>query len=211
MKRIFGAKSKLLVSILTLFCIMAVGSTMAYLFATTNPVTNTFKSAQLDTGINDEGSGKNKSVSIINKGDSPAWIRARLLVSGIAPENVVIVQDSEATVGADQIGLVMPKNNWKVSKYGSWVEPGDERVAYADFADAWIYYTVSLPGKTGSASAVTDELLNGVVFGSKVDANEITITATHESVLALDTSGTAPWEAAFETPAGSVPSPEPTT
>lgn len=203
MKRIFGAKSKLLVSILMVLCIMTVGSTMAYLFATSDLLKNTFSSAELDTGINDEGSGTNKTVSITNKGKSPAWVRARLLVSGIAPDDVVILQNALTSVEHDQIGLVMPKidMNDKNSQWQS-VESYNQLMA----GDGWIYYTQPLP-----SLGETSNLLEGVVFGEGVNPNTITITVTHESVLALDTSGITPWVDAFNTPAGSVPSPTPTT
>lgn len=190
MKRIFGAKSKLLVSILMVLCIMTVGSTMAYLFATSDLLKNTFSSAELDTGIIDEGSGTNKTVSITNKGKSPAWVRARLLVSGIAPENVMIETTKPDSTEAGKIYLVMP--NCGDSKWETVTD-------YSDLmdGDGWIHYTSALP-----AGETTANLLEGVVFGEGVDPNTITITVTHESVLALDTSGTAPWETAFDNPAG---------
>lgn len=190
MKRIFGAKSKLLVSILMVLCIMTVGSTMAYLFATSDLLKNTFSSAELDTGIIDVETEAGKTVSITNKGKSPAWVRARLLVSGIAPDDVVILQNASTSVGNDQIGLVMPncgENKWETVDIYSELMDGD----------GWIHYTSALP-----ADGTTANLLEGVVFGEGVDPNTITITVTHESVLALDTSGTAPWETAFDNPAG---------
>lgn len=190
MKRIFGAKSKLLVSILMVLCIMTVGSTMAYLFATSDLLKNTFSSAELDTGINDEGSGTNKTVSITNKGKSPAWVRARLLVSGIAPENVVIADAKPDSTDAGKIYLVMP-----YLEEGKWETVTNYSALMND--DGWIHYTSPV-----ASGGITAKLLEGVVFGEGVDPNTITITVTHESVLALDNSGTAPWKTAFEKPAG---------
>lgn len=190
MKRIFGAKSKLLVSILMVLCIMTVGSTMAYLFATSDLLKNTFSSAELDTGIIDVETEAGKTVSVTNKGKSPAWVRARLLVSGIAPDDVVILQNASTSVGNDQIGLVMPncgENKWETVDIYSELMTGD----------GWIHYTSPV-----ASGGTTAKLLEGVVFGEGVDPNTITITVTHESVLALDTSGTAPWKTAFEKPAG---------
>ena len=196
MKRIFGAKSKLLVSILMVLCIMTVGSTMAYLFATSDLLKNTFSSAELDTGIIDVETEAGKTVSITNKGKSPAWVRARLLVSGIAPDDVVILQNASTSVENDQIGLVMP---YRLE--GRWENVTNYSALMAD--DGWIHYTSPVP-----SGGVTGKLLEGVVFGEGVDPNTITITVTHESVLALDTSGVEPWVAAFENPAGA---PAPTT
>lgn len=196
MKRIFGAKTRLLVSVLALVCILAVGGTMAYLFATSDPVTNNFSAAQLDTGINDTVTEAGKTVSITNKGDSPAWVRARLLVSGIDPKNVEIVNTAPSDPVDGKLYLVMPntsKDEWDIT-------PGE--TAYSALMGAngegWIYYTTQL-----ASDASTEELLEGVVFGAEVDPNTITITVTHESVLALgDAAGDKPWEIAFNNPVG---------
>ena len=199
MKRIFGAKSKLLVSILMVLCIMTVGSTMAYLFATSDLLKNTFSSAELDTGIIDVETEAGKTVSITTKGKPPAWVRARLLVSGIDPENVVIADAKPDSTDAGKIYLVMPyleEGKWETVNNYSELMTGD----------GWIRYTSPV-----ASGGTTEELLEGVVFGEGVDPNTITITVTHERGLALDTAGDEPWEAAFENPAGSVPSPEPTT
>lgn len=190
MKRIFGAKSKLLVSILMVLCIMTVGSTMAYLFATSDLLKNTFSSAELDTGIIDDKTEAGKTVSVTNKGKSPAWVRARLLVSGIDPENVVIAEAKPANTDAGKIYLVMP-----YLEEGKWETVTDYSALMND--DGWIHYTSPV-----ASGGITAKLLEGVVFGEGVDPNTITITVTHESVLALDTSGTAPWKTAFEKPAG---------
>lgn len=205
MKHIFGAKSKLLVSLLALICIMAVGGTMAYLFASTNPLTNTFSSAELNTGINDVATEAGKTVSITNKGKSPAWVRARLLVSGINPANVAIAatrDDAKQIVAedTDKICLIL-SNKTEDGAVGHWQTVG-EIGTYATLmqnADGgWIYYTQPL-----ASEAETSKLLEGVEFGSGVNANDISITVTHESVLALNPSGTTPWVDAFNTPAGS--------
>lgn len=202
MKHIFGAKSKLLVSLLALICILAVGGTMAYLFASTNPLTNTFSSVELNTGIVETGTGTDKTVTITNKGKSPAWVRARLLVSGIDPKNVVILSSAADAdeVKENQIGLVMlygNDNQWQtVDNYDAWM-------TNENTDGGWIYYQSALP-----SGDKTSELLSGVVFGPKVNANDISITVTHESVLALDTNSVAgepAYVAAFDNPAGSVP------
>lgn len=190
MKRIFGAKTRLLVSVLALVCILAVGGTMAYLFATSDPVTNNFSAAQLDTGINDTVTEAGKTVSITNKGDSPAWVRARLLISGIDPKNVEIVGIAPSNTGNGKLYLVMPNTDT-----GEWgISVGSETYATLMNGDGWIYYTTNLaPGDT------TLDLLQGVVFGTEVDPNTITITVTHESVLAL---GNTSYTDAFTNPVG---------
>lgn len=203
MKRIFGAKTRLLVSVLALACILAVGGTMAFLFASTGVLTNTFAVAQLDTDISEpeEDTAANKNVAITNTGDSPAWVRARLLVSGIDPDDVVIVKSDEGlSPDADKLYLVMPNtdNNWDI--------PVSYSVLMGENSDGWIYYTRALDGKTDNKTDRTENLLDGVVFGAnlKDKAETITITVTHESVLAINTDSTdpAPWETAFDNPVG---------
>lgn len=206
MKRIFGAKTRLLVSVLALACILAVGGTMAYLFASTGVLTNTFAVAQLDTDISEpeEDTAANKNVAITNTGDSPAWVRARLLVSGIDPDDVVIVsREGEAGQDADKLYLVMP--NTGEDKWDIATGPDVYKTLMSEGSEGWIYYTRALDGKTDDKTDRTENLLDGVVFGAnlKEKADTITITVTHESVLALgDAAGDKPWEIAFNNPVG---------
>lgn len=207
MKHIFGAKSKLLVSLLALICIMTVGGTMAYLFASTNPLTNTFSSAELNTGIVETGTGTDKTVTITNKGKSPAWVRARLLVSGIDPADVAIASAREEAekIVADNAGKICLILSNKTEDGGGHWQTVSEIIDYATLMQnddgGWIYYTKPL-----ASGATTSKLLDGVEFGSKVNAKDISITVTHESVLALDTTGEKPWESAFNNPAGATTS-----
>lgn len=75
----------LIASFLLVFAIAGVAGTVALVVATSNPVTNTFKAASLDTDITEEGGDpKEKVVTVTNRKDSPAYIRVRITVS---PEN----------------------------------------------------------------------------------------------------------------------------
>lgn len=172
MKYFFSKQKRLLLSILVLICVLGVGTTVAYMFATDGTLTNSFKYASLDTGIVDTGEGVDKTVSVKNKGKSPAWVRVRLMVSGIDPENVRIVKSAEGqTVDPDELLLVMAnQNDWSaISSYKTLME-----------GQGWIYYKSKL-----QPDAYTSQLLSGVVFGDNVDPNTITITVSHESVLAM--------------------------
>ena len=172
MKQFFSKQKRLLLSILVLICVLGVGTTVAYMFATDGSLTNSFEYAGLDTGIVDAGTTTDKTVSIKNKGKSPAWVRVRLMISGIDPANVQIVASAEGqTADADEILLVMAnQNDWStISSYKTLMEgPG------------WIYYESKL-----QPEGYTSQLLSGVVFGDNVDPNTITITVSHESVLAM--------------------------
>lgn len=171
----FFRKKRLLLSILVLVCLVGVGSTVAYLFTTGGNLTNRFEYAALDTGIVDTGTTTDKTVSIKNKGKSPAWVRVRLMVSGIDPEKVRIVASEEGQIAeSDELLLVMEhQSDWStITSYKNLME-----------GQGWIYYEKKLqPG------VYTSQLLSGVIFGDGVDPNTITITVGHESVLAMTDS-----------------------
>lgn len=172
MKYFFSKQKRLLLSILVLICVLGVGTTVAYIFATDGTLTNSFKYADLDTGIVDTGTGVDKTVSVKNKGKSPAWVRVRLMVSGIDPAKVQIAESADGqTLAADELLLVMKDGNgW--SPFTSY----QELMA----GQGWIYYEQELQPED-----YTSQLLSGVVFGKNVDPNAITITVSHESVLAM--------------------------
>lgn len=171
MKYFFSKQKRLLLSILVLICVLGVGSTVAYLFATDGALTNHFEYADLDTGIVDTGTGMDKTVSVKNKGESPAWVRVRLMVSGIDPANVRIVDSDTDAAQPDELLLVMKyQNDWStITSYEQLME-----------GQGWIYYRNKL-----QPEGYTSQLLSGVVFGDNVDPNTITITVSHESVLAM--------------------------
>lgn len=73
----------LIASFLLVFAIAGVAGTVALVAATSDPVTNTFKAAGLDTDIDEPegGTPDKKVVTITNKKESPAYIRVRITVS----------------------------------------------------------------------------------------------------------------------------------
>lgn len=186
MKHFIKAQAKLLVTVLTLVVVLGIGATVAYLHDTTDPVTNTFDPAQLDTKIEETvDTNGTKNVVIANTGKSNAYVRARIMVSGIAPSDVEITTNSAATqesATAGKVLLVMPQANgvWKKSSGNS-----------LNYSDAWYYFCQELPGTNkvpdpdANGDRKTEPLLEKVYFGDGVNANDITITITHESVLAI--------------------------
>ena len=168
MKKIFSLKSKLLVSLLAVALVVGVGTTIAYLQATTGLLTNTFAMAEVDTEIGEDITDGNKIVTIENKGDSAVYVRARILVSGVNRTNVLIKNEQQDSVGSDQVVLVMPNNQ------------GWESVKLDQLYDgSFIYYTQKLESGTS-----TGPLLQKVQVGEKVNLETFSVTITHESVLA---------------------------
>ena len=199
MKHFIKAQAKLLVTVLTLVVVLGIGATVAYLHDTTDPVTNTFDPAQLDTKIEETvGTDGTKQVMITNTGKSDAYVRARIMVSGIDPQDVVIAaQGTSAEKG--KILLVMPN-----AGVGANWQRVDEPTSKT-YSDAWYYFCNELPGSNNATQAkqrTTSALLEKVYFGEGVNADEITITITHESVLAIPSGEKDPAkiEAVFNDP-----------
>lgn len=168
MKKIFSLKSKLLVSLLAVALVVGVGTTIAYLQATTGLLTNTFAMAEVDTEIGEDITDGNKTVTIENKGDSAVYVRARILVSGVNPDDVSINSEPVENVGKDKVVLVIPQNK-------GWAQVDKDALFNGEF----IYYNSKL-----ESGAFTGELLQKVQVGDKVDLSHFSVTITHESVLA---------------------------
>ena len=85
-----------IISLLTsivLLCTLAVGSTIAFLTAQTDPIENTFIPGEITCDIVEAFDGKTKEdVCVVNTGDAPAYIRAAVIITW---------KDSEGNVSAD--------------------------------------------------------------------------------------------------------------
>lgn len=76
-----GKSSLLLVTMIVLAC-MLVGTTLAYLVANTDPVTNSFVPAKITTEITEDFKDNvKKNVQVTNTGDVDAYIRAAVVVT----------------------------------------------------------------------------------------------------------------------------------
>ena len=181
MKHFMKAQAKLLVTVLTLVVVLGIGATVAYLHDTTDPVANRFDPAELNTKIEETvDTDGTKNVVIANTGKSNAYVRARIMVSGIDPQDVVIAS-SGSGASAGKILLVMPY----AGADAEWQRVRESTT----YSDAWYYFCEELPGTNeqpkNEAERKTEPLLAKVYFGEGVNASEITITITHESVLAI--------------------------
>lgn len=204
MKPLFKTKRMLTATLLALVMMVAVGATLALMASTSNSVTNTFAAAQVETEIDEDLTNNNKKVTIENTGKSPVYVRARIMVSGVDPENIVIVseegegadhykvEDGEyylaGTPEADKLYLIMPN----VTE--DWEQATPAESSEEPALDDYYYYKKVLPGKAeDGATHSTSSLLEKVVVGSglatqlKEDPN-FSVTVYHESVLAIDTA-----------------------
>lgn len=200
MKPLFKTKRMLTATLLALVMMVAVGATLALMASTSNSVTNTFAAAQVETEIDEDLTNNNKKVTIENTGKSPVYVRARIMVSGVDPDNIVIADEPDEyiynedtdeygieTPEAGKLYLIMPNvtEDWEQAAPA---EPGKKPAL-----DDYYYYKKVLPGKEESGRTYsTSSLLEKVVVGSglatqlKEDPN-FSVTVYHESVLAINT------------------------
>lgn len=191
MKPLFKTKRALLSTILALVLVIGVGATLAYLSAADARLTNTFSLAEVDTEINEDLTNGNKTVTVENVGKSPVYIRARLMVSGIDPKQVVIVSSEPTKKAPGTVYLVMPNvtQDWDLVAGN-----GDSQ-----YTDNFYYYKGVVYGGAEDATPEgnpieTSALLQKVVFANDLlDENDdflkqFSVTVYHESVLAQDTS-----------------------
>ena len=196
MKKFFKSHVKLCIAVLAL-SLVTVGATLALMVSQSNSVTNQFTAADVDTEINEVLTSGNKQVSITNHGRSDAYVRARIMVSGVKSTDVEIVGSESEATKADKVYLVMQNNG---SSSGQWTK---EAVAANDtYSDAFYYYLDVLPGTDSTQDEderETSDLLTKVVLGSDLQSDQdflanFTVTIYHESVLAINQpeEGTSP-------------------
>lgn len=180
MKPLFKSKISLWASVLALVIVIGVGVTMALSAVNSNPVNNTFAVADIDTEIDEVLDNGNKQVSITNNGPSDAYVRARIMVSGVNPGNVVIVDKVPTTVEANKVYLVM-QNNGIGDK--QWTK--EDSNTNGNYSDDFYYYLGVLAEDQKSAN-----LLEKVVLGSNLQGedflNTFSVTIYHESVVATN-------------------------
>lgn len=203
MKPLFKTKRMCIATLLALVMVVAVGATLALMASSPQFLTNTFAAADVDTDVDENIDGANvKTVWIENNGKSPVYVRARIMVSGVDPEQIEIVPTAPAEdkVDANTLYLVMPNVNdategtgkaaWSTSPAQNTEEDGS--YPYTD--DFYYYLGVLQPGTS------TSNLMTKVIIGDKLRdsllvkdeetgktdfVDTFNITIYHESVLAI--------------------------
>lgn len=183
MKKIFRSRILMWVSILALLAV-TVGGTLALMATQANTVTNQFTVADVDTEIKEDLTSGNKQVSITNHGESPVYVRARIMVSGVNGDNVKVVSKLPDTLEADKVYLVMA-NTTDAEEHDKWRKNGGN-------ADDFYYYLGIVPGVDASGKvSETSRLLEKVVLGKELQTDDVlknfSVTIYHESVLAIGT------------------------
>ena len=182
MKPLFKSKISLWASVLALVVVIGIGATLALMASPSNSVTNSFSAADIDTEIEEVLTDGDKQVSIKNYGPSDAYVRARIMVSGVNPANVEIVAQEPTTVDPNTVYLVMENNG---NENGKWTK--EDSNANGTYSDDFYYYLGVL--EAGDSS---ENLLDKVVLGETLAAdedflkNDFSVTIYHESVLAIN-------------------------
>lgn len=180
-------------SILALTAVLFVGGTLAYLWASDGELTNAFSLAQVDTRVKEDLTAGKKEVTIENVGRSPVYVRARILVSGVDPAKVKVVESEPAVASleSDAVYLVMPNaggsdsgEQWQCNATGN------------DYTHEFYYFSQVLYGSAPDATPTcptgqridTTPLLEKVVLGNALQnekfLKDFSVTIYHESVLA---------------------------
>lgn len=199
MKKFFKTHAKLCIVVLAL-ALVTVGGTLALMAVSSNSVINSFTAASIDTEINEVVGEGTKQVSITNKGPSDAYVRARIMVSGVEKDQVEIVGSvpSDAGIAANKVYLVMPNS-------AIWKQAAGE----TEKDDFYYYLGVVKPDDP------TENLLEKVVFGENLQNDEFlagfNITVYHESVLAINKPVTSDGEVTLEMVTDSFKNAVPTT
>lgn len=173
MKTFFKIHAKLCIAVLALL-LVTVGGTLALMVSNSAAVTNIFSVGQVDTEIQEDLTEGNKQVSIYNKGPSDAYVRARIMVSGVNMDQVKVVASEGETTDPNCIYLVMQNPT-------DWQQDDDPNKGNDDF---YYYLNVLKVGKKSS------NLLEKVVVGKNLQTEDFlkdfTVTIYHESVLAVN-------------------------
>ncbi len=130
-KNKIGRYSVVLLS-LVLIVIATAGGTIAYLFATAGPVTNTFTIAPVEITIDEEFDGTAKSnVRIQNTGETKAYIRAKVLINWVdSNDNIVTSVPNGYSYTIDWGDIDTTTSKWKTGN------------------DGFYYYTDEIPPTT---------------------------------------------------------------
>ena len=181
MKPLFKSKISLWATLLALVVIIGVGATLALMSSSSNAVTNSFTAADIDTEIDEVLDNGNKQVSITNNGPSDAYVRARIMVSGVNPGNVVIVDKVPTTVEANKVYLVM-QNNGIGDK--QWTK--EDSNTNGNYSDDFYYY-LGVLAENQKSTNLLDKVVLGKTLAEDTDfLNTFSVTIYHESVLAIN-------------------------
>lgn len=173
MKTFFKTHAKLCIAVLALL-LVTVGGTLALMVSNSAAVTNIFSVGQVDTEIQENLTDGNKQVSIYNKGPSDAYVRARIMVSGVNMDQVKVVGSEEEADDPNCIYLVMQNPT-------VWQQYSDPNKENDDF-----YYYLDVLNVGEKSSNLLEKVVVGENLQTEDFLKDFTVTIYHESVLAVN-------------------------
>lgn len=111
-------KVSILTVCLLLTVLIAVGSTIAYIFTSTGPVTNTFTPVTPETIIDEDFQEIKENVSIRNSGKVDSYIRVKIAITWQDKNNNVYYK--EPVLGEDYTITYTSDTNWVQGNDGFW-------------------------------------------------------------------------------------------
>lgn len=208
MKPLFKSKISLWTSILALMVVIGIGATLALMASPSNSVTNSFSAADVNTQVDEVLTNGDKQVRIANTGPSDAYVRARIMISGVRGEwnganddfiqgdiQVQVVSSENEATEKDKVYLVMPNcvddSVSDISNKWFFVPNNGPDV---NNESGFFYYgsVLKAPGQ-GQTKISTEPLLEKVIIGEDLLKDEdflhnFSVTIYHESVLAINQS-----------------------
>lgn len=206
MKPLFKSKISLWTSILALMVVIGIGATLALMASPSNSVTNSFSAADVNTQVDEVLTNGDKQVRIANTGPSDAYVRARIMISGVRGKwnganddfiqgdiQVQVVSSENEATEKDKVYLVMPNyvddSVSDISNKWFFVPNNGPDV---NNESGFFYYgsVLKAPGQ-GQTKISTKPLLEKVIIGEDLLKDEdflddFSVTIYHESVLAIN-------------------------
>lgn len=208
MKPLFKSKRMLTATLLALVMMVAVGATLALMASTSNQVTNTFAAADVDTEIEEVLTDGNKQVSIKNHGPSDAYVRARIMVSGVnqgtgnpfseSPDepNDNMVQwtltektPEELSQETNKVYIVFDQTilqNINALEKGKWFWDANRSGSVLDWYNSWFYYYDVLEAGKSTTNLIKKVQLTDDLAQDEEFLENFSVTIYHESVLAIN-------------------------
>lgn len=201
MKPLFKSKISLWASVLALVVMIGIGATLALMASPSNSVTNSFSAADVNTQVDEVLTDGNKQVRIANTGPSDAYVRARIMISGVGGvwngenENcqVQVVTDERLATNPNIVYLVMPNyaDDSADNISGKWFFEPDNGPDAENFGGFFYYGSVLKAPGQGQTKISTKPLLEKVIIGEDLLKDEdflddFSVTIYHESVLAIN-------------------------
>lgn len=195
MKKYINRKSVLITSIVLLL-LVAVGTTLAYIFTNTDSVENTFRPSKVACAVVENGSltentddivetgTTKKDVKIKNTGNTDAYIRVAVVVNWMSADGTRVwatkpVKSTDGTDGDYTITYNLKANGW--------IDGGDgyyyytQPVAKSDLTDILITSATQLTQKGPVGTDNTQYYLSIEIVASAIQANGMGATSAKDA------------------------------